>query len=176
MESDKQAFPSYVSRHTIVVWERGLWGREIIEVEEFREHWGDGDPHPYAPPLCTCKNSLCDGDGGMEDCEYSTKDHDRYNDACAAWDAAHPDGETKAPLPDDHPVILAMKNAPWGGPLSEAEQKIEDEMNARHAASVAAGERMIPHAEVMAKVALRAATEHCGCPYHEARKAEEALR
>jgi hypothetical protein len=42
METSEQPFVSYVSRHTIVVWERGLWGREVIELEEHREHWGRG--------------------------------------------------------------------------------------------------------------------------------------
>jgi hypothetical protein len=142
---------------------------ELVTLDPTKPPWGDGDPHPYLPPWCTCKNSLCDGDGGMEDCEYSTKDHDRYNDACAAWDAAYPAGKPRGPVPDDHPVMLAIKNAPMGPPLSEEEQRLEDAAMA----SIAAGVRLVPHAEVMAALALRVATEHCGCPYHAARKAEQ---
>ncbi len=64
--------------------------------------WGDGNPHPYAPPYCTCRNSQCDGDGGMPGCEYSVDDHERYNTACAAWDLAH--GEVQE---DQTPTLMA---------------------------------------------------------------------
>ncbi len=33
-------FPSHTSRITIVVWERGLWGRAEVTIEERRSHWG----------------------------------------------------------------------------------------------------------------------------------------
>ena len=33
-------FPHHTSRITIVVWERGLWGREEVTIEERRGHWG----------------------------------------------------------------------------------------------------------------------------------------
>lgn len=33
-------FPAHTSRITLVVWERGLWGREEVHIEERRGHWG----------------------------------------------------------------------------------------------------------------------------------------